>query len=41
MEVEVGDKVMLPTGGMSLRKVKLGDKEYYLCREMDLEMIIK
>jgi chaperonin GroES len=41
MEVEVGDKVMLPAGGMSLRKIKLGDKEYYLCREMDLEMIIK
>ena len=41
MEVQVGDKVMLPTGGMSLRKIKLEETEYYLCREMDLEMIIK
>ena len=41
MEVQVGDKVILPAGGMALRKIKLSNKEYYLCREMDLEMIIK
>jgi co-chaperonin GroES (HSP10) len=41
MEVKVGDKVMMPQGGMSAQKVKLEDKEYYLCREMDLLMVIR
>jgi co-chaperonin GroES (HSP10) len=41
MEVKVGDKVMMPQGGMSAQKVKLGDNEYYLCREMDLLMVIR
>ena len=41
MEVKVGDKVMMPQGGMSAQKVKLEDKDYYLCREMDLLMVIR
>jgi co-chaperonin GroES (HSP10) len=41
MEVKVGDKVMMPQGGMSAQKVTLGDKEYYLCREMDIPMVIR
>jgi co-chaperonin GroES (HSP10) len=41
MEVKVGDKVMMPQGGMSAQKVTLGDKDYYLCREMDLLMVIR
>jgi hypothetical protein len=31
----------MPQGGMSAQKVKLGDNEYYLCREMDLLMVIR
>jgi len=41
MEVEVGDKVMMPQGGMSMSKVKVGEEDYFLCREMDLLMVIK
>ena len=41
MEVSVGDKVMMPSGGMSAQKVTLEDKEYFLCREMDLLMVIR
>lgn len=41
MEIKVGDKVMMPQGGMSAQKVKLEDKDYYLCREMDLLMVIR
>lgn len=41
MEVEVGDSVMLPGGSLNVSTIKLNNKEYYLCREMDLLMIIK
>jgi chaperonin GroES len=41
MEIKVGDKVMMPQGGMSAQKVKLEDKDYYLCREMDIPMVIR
>ena len=41
MEVSVGDKVLLPHGGMNIQKIKLDDTEYFLCREMDLLMVIK
>lgn len=41
MEVEVGDKVMLPQGSMSISKVKIDDKEYLLCREQELLMVFK
>lgn len=41
MEVEVGDKVMMPAGNMNAQKVKLEDNEYYLCRETDLLMVIR
>lgn len=41
MEVKVGDKVLLPSGEMSVQKVKLEDKDYFLCREMDLLMVIR
>lgn len=41
MEVEVGDRVMLPNGNMNIQKVNLEDKEYYLCRETDLLMVIR
>ena len=41
MEVKVGDKVMLPSGEMSVQKVKLEDKDYFLCREMDLLIVIR
>lgn len=41
MEVKVGDKVMMPQGGMSAQKVTLGDNDYFLCREMDLLMTIR
>ena len=41
MAVKVGDSVMLPGGSMNINNVKLGNKEYMLCREMDLLMIIK
>ena len=41
MEVEVGDKVMMPAGNMNTQKVNLEDKEYYLCRETDLLMVIR
>ena len=41
MEVSVGDKVLLPSGGMNIQKIKLDDNEYFLCREMDLLMVIK
>ena len=37
----VGDSVMLPGGSMNINNVKLGGKDYMLCREMDLLMIIK
>jgi chaperonin GroES len=40
MEVEVGDEVML-SNGMNTSKIKLGNKNYFLCREMDLLMVIK
>lgn len=41
MTVKVGDSVMLPGGSMNVTTIKLNNKEYYLCREMDLLMIIK
>jgi chaperonin GroES len=41
MAVKVGDSVMLPGGSMSVSTIKLNNKDYYLCREMDLLMIIK
>lgn len=41
MEVNVGDKVMLPQGSMGVGKVKIDEKEYLLCREQELLMIIK
>jgi chaperonin GroES len=41
MAVKVGDSVMLPGGSMNINNVKLGGKDYMLCREMDLLMIIK
>ena len=41
MEVSVGDKVLLPMGEMSVQKIKLGEKDYFLCREMDLLMVIR
>lgn len=41
MEVEVGDKVMLPQGSMGVGKVKIDEKEYLLCREQELLMVIK
>lgn len=41
MEVEVGDKVMLPHGSVSVQKVTLDTKDYYLCREAELLLVIK
>ena len=41
MEVKVGDRVMMPQGGMSAQKVTLEGKDYYLCREIDLLMVIR
>jgi chaperonin GroES len=41
MTVKPGDKVLLPMGEMSVQKIKLGDKDYFLCREMDLLMVIR
>lgn len=41
MAVKPGDKVMLPVGEMSIQKIKLEDKDYLLCREMDLLMVIR
>ena len=41
MTVKPGDKVLLPMGEMSVQKIKLGEKEYFLCREMDLLMVIR
>ena len=41
MTVKVGDKVVMPTSEMAAQKVKLEDKEYFLCREMDLLMVIR
>ena len=41
MTVQPGDKVLLPTGDMSVQKIKLEDKDYFLCREMDLLMVIR
>ena len=41
MTVKPGDKVLLPTGDMSVQKIKLEDKDYFLCREMDLLMVIR
>jgi chaperonin GroES len=41
MTVKAGDKVLLPTGEMSVQKIKLEDKDYFLCREMDLLMVIR
>ena len=41
MTVKIGDKVLLPTGDMSVQKIKLEDKDYFLCREMDLLMVIR
>lgn len=41
MEIKVGDRVMMPQGGMSAQKVKLEDTEYYLCREMDIPLVIR
>lgn len=41
MTVKVGDRVLLPLGEMAIQKIKLGDKEYYMCREMDLLLVIR
>ena len=41
MTVKPGDKVLLPMGEMSVQKIKLGEKDYFLCREMDLLMVIR
>jgi co-chaperonin GroES (HSP10) len=41
MTVQPGDKVLLPMGEMSVQKIKLEDKDYFLCREMDLLMVIR
>jgi len=41
MTVKPGDKVLLPMGEMSVQKIKLEDKDYFLCREMDLLMVIR
>jgi co-chaperonin GroES (HSP10) len=41
MTIKPGDNVLLPTGEMSLQKIKLENKDYLLCREMDLLMVIR
>ena len=41
MTVKVGDKVLLPMGEMAVQKIKLGENDYFLCREMDLLMVIR
>ena len=41
MTVKVGDKVLLPMCELAVQKIKLGDKDYFLCREMDLLMVIR
>lgn len=41
MTIKPGDNVLLPTSEMSLQKIKLENKEYLLCREMDLLMVIR
>ena len=41
MTVKPGDKVLLPSGDMGIQKIKLGEKDYFLCREMDLLMVIR
>lgn len=41
MTIKPGDNVLLPTNEMSLQKIKLENKEYLLCREMDLLMVIR
>jgi chaperonin GroES len=41
MTVKQGDKVLLPSGDMAVQKIKLGEKDYFLCREMDLLMVIR
>jgi len=41
MTVKVGDKVLLPTSEMAVQKIKLGDKDYFMCREMDLLLVIR
>ena len=41
MTVKAGDRVLLPVGEMAVQKIKLGDKDYFMCREMDLLMVIR
>lgn len=41
MTVKVGDRVLLPIGEMAVQKIKLQDKEYFMCREMDLLLVIR
>ena len=41
MTVKPGDKVVMPTSEMAVQKIKLGDKDYFLCREMDLLIVIR
>lgn len=41
MSVKPGDKVLMPSSEMAVQRIKLGDKDYFLCREMDLLMVIR